>query len=362
MFNKSIFRNDHNPYITREIDHTVTLKNYPSYDVHEYMTASENSALKYRERKVHKPTYYDNYVFNNVPNNFNTIVDDENIYEQIIEDPNAETSEIPNRLYIPNDIDNRFFRKGPKINLDLDDDVRYIQDITKDMSKKEIEHTLPTLDRNLMGPINEKFVNVNTQMTNNIESFTYSNEQDKLAAPIMIEHYLMNLVTRAQSVCFYLRNNKSFAFWKKNWDLLYDNLYKKNNLLFEKLDETDSDIAYVINKGEEVKFRIRDNKRFMPINVYQYVLYHEMAHMSTHELQHTKGFFELLSLICVAAMELGFIELSKINSSKFETNSQAILSKGSIKEELCNGCDLIINASPQSKPYYEELKDYIKRK
>lgn len=196
----------------------------------------------------------------------------------------------------------------------------------------------------------------------NTESFTYASKSDELAAPIAIESYLNTLKARATAVCFYLQHNKSYSKWRENWNLLYDNLHKKNKLLFQRLDESDADVAYVVNKGDEVKFRIRDEKRFIPLNVYQYVLYHEMAHMSTHELQHTPFFFELLSIIALAAMEMGFIDLVKLKPTYYKTNGQPILCKVSMVTELVNACDHLTKANPNSKAYFEGLKAYIKRK
>lgn len=194
------------------------------------------------------------------------------------------------------------------------------------------------------------------------ESFKYSNDRDERVAPVAIESYLNTLKARATAVCFYLQNNPSYSRWSENWELLYNNLHKKNRLLFQRLDESDADVAYVVNKGEEIKFRIRDEKRFIPLNIYQYVLYHEMAHMSTTELQHTPFFFELLSIIALAAMEMGFIDLTRLKSSYFRTNGQPILCKVSLVTELSNGCDRLIEANPGSRDYFDSLRSYIKRK
>lgn len=176
-----------------------------------------------------------------------------------------------------------------------------------------------------------------------------------------INNYLEALKTRATAVCFYLRNNVSYKHWAENWEFLESNL-KKSKLLFERLDESDADIAYVINKGEEIKFRIRDEKRFIPLNIYQYVLYHEMAHLSTHELQHTPFFHQLLNIISLAGFELGFIDLTRVQRSFYLTNGQPILCKASLKEEIIEGCQWLIKANPGAKEYYNDLIDLIKHK
>ena len=194
------------------------------------------------------------------------------------------------------------------------------------------------------------------------EPFKYSNANDEAMAPAAIESYLDTLKARATAVCFYLQHNKSYQKWAQNWKFLYENLHSKNRLLFERLDESDADIAYVVNKGEEVKFRIRDEKRFIPINIYQYVLYHEMAHMSTHELQHTPFFFQLLSIIALAAFEMGFIDLSRMSTSYYKTNGAMILCRASMKTELTNACKHLADANPDSKAYFEGLSTYINKK
>lgn len=191
-----------------------------------------------------------------------------------------------------------------------------------------------------------------------VESF---DGEDTVTAQIALSNYLEILKTRATAVCFYLQNNKSYSKWSENWKFLESNL-KKSRLLFERLDESDADIAYVINKGEEIKFRIHDEKRFIPINIYQYVLYHEMAHLSTHELQHTPKFHELLNIISLAGFELGFIDLTRIQKSFYHTNGQPILCRASLKEEIIEGCNWLIKANPKSKPYYEDVIAHVRRK
>lgn len=184
-----------------------------------------------------------------------------------------------------------------------------------------------------------------------------SNDPDDLK-PFANEQYLDALKTRAMALCYYLQNNPAYQNWKRNWKLLERNL-GKTNLDFNKLSDNDEDIAYVINKGDEISFRIHDLQKYVPINVYQYVLYHEMAHMSTEELQHTDFFHELLNIISLAAYELGFIDLRRISFSYYNTNNQPILSKDSLKQELIEGCYFVGNASGR-KLYYDKLAKHIK--
>lgn len=170
--------------------------------------------------------------------------------------------------------------------------------------------------------------------------------------------YLQILQERAMCVCRYLLNNRYYHKYIENWKLLASNL-NKNKLTFQRLQDSDEDVAYVVNKGEEVNFRFRDKIRYVPLNIYQYVLYHEMAHMSTHELQHTNNFYMLMSIIVLAGFELGFIDLRRIPIDIYKSNNQEILDKQTIKEEIITGTYNI--ETSESKHHFEGLRNYIER-
>jgi len=170
--------------------------------------------------------------------------------------------------------------------------------------------------------------------------------------------YMSALKVRANAVCQYLKSNKAYSSWSHNWNLLERNL--KGGKLFERLSETDADIAYVVNKGDEVKFRIRDKSRYVPINTYQYVLYHEMAHMSTEELQHTEFFMKLLNIISLAGFECGFIDFRKLPDSYYMTNGAPILCRNSMKEEVIGGAYWLKEVNPKSARYYDGIIAAVK--
>jgi len=148
------------------------------------------------------------------------------------------------------------------------------------------------------------------------------------------ETYFQILKSRALAVMNFCIENPAYQPWKDNWKFLKSNIINKNKLNFELLTRSDQDIAYVIEKGERICFRIHDKERYMPINIYQYVLYHEMSHMSTHELQHTPTFHKLLNLLSLAAYELGLIDLKRISKSIYTTNGAAILSAESLQDSI----------------------------
>ncbi len=200
-------------------------------------------------------------------------------------------------------------------------------------------------------PFTAVMQNIRGQQNNIIEHFD---------SPIMDEAdymYLEALKTRAVAVCNYLQSNKQYHEWMDNWKLLSLNL--RNGSLFQRLDDSDADIAYVVNKGEQVKFRIRDKKKYIPINVYQYVLYHEMAHMSTEEKQHTPFFCKLLNIISLAAFECGFIDLKKLTYSYYKTNGAPILCKASMKEEIIDGANWLLQSNPKSRQYYNGIIEAV---
>lgn len=179
---------------------------------------------------------------------------------------------------------------------------------------------------------------------------------------ISYDTYMKTLTTRAIAVMNFCLTDDRYKPWIHNWKFLKTNI-ERTKLDFKRLDTSDQDIAYVIDKGSKVCFRIRDKERFVPLNIYQYVLYHEMAHMSTEELQHTKLFHELLNLLTLAAYELGFIDLTRLSKNIYTTNGQAILSATSLQDEIILGCNLMIkewNVKNSSyAAYYEKLRTHV---
>jgi len=188
-----------------------------------------------------------------------------------------------------------------------------------------------------------------------VESFTHE------LNPLTDYNYMLALQSRAICLCNYLNSNKFYSKYSYNWQLLKNNL-NKTNYLFQRLEDTDSDIAYVINKGEEIKFRVRDINRYVPLNVYQYVLYHEMAHMSTTEMQHTPTFYKLMSIILFAAFENGFIKFENLPNREYVSDGQPIVSKQSIKNEIIEGANLILDDEKISKVYKENILNYLRKK
>jgi hypothetical protein len=87
-----------------------------------------------------------------------------------------------------------------------------------------------------------------------------------------------------------------------------------------------------------------------------------MAHMATHELQHTNEFYDLMSIICLAAFENGFIALERFPNSNYTSNGQPIISKSIMKMEIFAGIDLLEDKWPQYSDFYEGLRKHVKSK
>ena len=200
-------------------------------------------------------------------------------------------------------------------------------------------------------------IHVPTRFSNDIERYTYQNAVTEHDTDDM---FMNMLKSRAKMVSEHVMNNKFYMKWYDNWKLLEKNL-KRNRYLFNRLDQSDADIAYVINKGDEVNFRIRDEIRYVPINIYQYVLYHEMAHMSTNELQHTPKFHELLNILSFAAFELGLIDVRKTTKEYWNTNGQPILCRAALQDEIIAGAEWLMNVNPGHEEYFQNIIGTVER-
>jgi len=66
--------------------------------------------------------------------------------------------------------------------------------------------------------------------------------------------------------------------------------------------------AYSVNKGEQLALCLRnaDNDKFMDDNLIYFVAIHEMAHIMTDEIGHTKKFWDNMAFLLKQAHTLGF--------------------------------------------------------
>lgn len=173
--------------------------------------------------------------------------------------------------------------------------------------------------------------------------------------------YLSSLQAFSKALVVFVSSNKDFAPWNKYWNYLIANINKCKNL-YEILDRDAEDVAYVQNKGDHMRFRIRDKQQFVPLNIYTYVLVHELAHLANgEEWGHGTNFQRLMHLLEVAAFELNILQPDKYPSDPYFSNGTGILTKESIKEELLEGIEEIIKNGGNNK-YYNDLANYIRSK
>ena len=201
----------------------------------------------------------------------------------------------------------------------------------------------------LIGSTNDTFNGFDYE-ANNRETFN-NITTGRLLYKNVLQSYSIMLVN-------YLLTFDDFKPWLQYWRYLHKNLYKCN-CTFEILKPNDKDVAYVQNKGEKMRFRIQDCKRFVPISVYTYVLCHELAHLANeHEYGHAQNFQDLMHLIELAAYELGIIKPEKYPYNNYMSNDMVILSKGSIKQELIEGINLVV-AKGANRKFYTDLANKI---
>lgn len=189
-----------------------------------------------------------------------------------------------------------------------------------------------------------------------METFTRENDDDSYLDQI----YIQSLESRIIAVIHYVLNNESYSKWKSNWEAL-DKTLKKRDFNFSRLICSDADIAYTVNKGEMTRFRIRDNDRkYVPLNIYQYVLFHECAHIANfNNWGHGADFQRLLSLLCLAAYELGLIRLKTMTKTVYLSNGQPIVCQRDMKNEILHGINEVVSANPSLKAHYIAMMKHI---
>lgn len=159
------------------------------------------------------------------------------------------------------------------------------------------------------------------------------------------------------AICDYLNSNPKYSHWIKNWKILEKNI-KKTDLKMDRLEDHDKEIAYTENKGDIIKFRWRDNLKYLPRSIFCYVLLHELTHQvfPPSFIGHKSPFPEMLCLLCVAGYELRLFDLKNIPLDMVKSNGQPITSRKSISDEILFGINMLETVNPDSKQYYNQLR------
>jgi hypothetical protein len=90
------------------------------------------------------------------------------------------------------------------------------------------------------------------------------------------------------------------------------------------------------------------------------VLVHEMAHMSTNELQHTPFFYELMNILSLAAFETGLITVGKYPEQILTSDGSRIVNKNIMIEQIIDGANILKTYNSSSGPYYDTMIRYIR--
>ena len=74
-------------------------------------------------------------------------------------------------------------------------------------------------------------------------------------------------------------------------------------------------VAYSVNKGEELSICIRDKdtEKFIDNNIILFVAIHELSHIMTDELGHTKLFWDNMKYLLEKASSLGIYQITDYN-------------------------------------------------
>lgn len=252
-------------------------------------------------------------------------------------------------------IDTKFYKQPELI---LEDGRKGIPTFA-DGSKDVINNTYRILE--------EKFTQNNIEFKNFVSDLQHTLKEGYVASNDReMKHtddlYKSILRSYPQAIAFYLSHSKYYSHWSENWKYLTRNL-EKSDIKVERLPVDDDDIAYTQDKGDVMRFRFRDKKRWMPLSNYTYVLLHELTHNAFPDnfQGHGSPFPEMLCLVCVAAYELNLLQLDRVSKSMLYSNGQPICSRESLKKELNYGLDMLesVNTTDDDREYYEALRKRI---
>ncbi len=79
--------------------------------------------------------------------------------------------------------------------------------------------------------------------------------------------------------------------------------------------------SYSINKGEKIVFCLRskdDSQKLVDINTMMFVAIHELAHIMTKEIGHTKNFWDNMKFLLIKAIDLDIYKKQDFNSTPKE--------------------------------------------
>ena len=171
--------------------------------------------------------------------------------------------------------------------------------------------------------------------------------------------YLLNIRSNIESILRVLENVECFQDYKSYWKDLRNGLIA-NRWNINILPINDKDIAYSLNKGQELNFKTKDSNEYLPMKIMIYVLCHELAHVAcVNEKDHTETFSFIMWLIECAAFMAGLLKPNSIPTHRIKFSNQSIVDRATVKDELTIGF-MYLRKSNKNIDYIDAVLKYLK--
>lgn len=210
----------------------------------------------------------------------------------------------------------------------------------------ESEHVMPQRKA-------QREIQRNNLQRDSRESFTqdFANTADEI--------YLLSIRSDIESILRILENVECFNIYSSYWKDLRKNL-ERNRWNINILPVNDNDIAYSLNKGQELNFKTKDSECFLPMKIMIYVLCHELSHVAcTNEKDHTETFSKIMWLIECAAFMAGLLKPCQIPINNIMFSEQSVVSRSIVRDELIIGF-MYLRKSNKNIDYIEAAISYLK--
>ena len=186
------------------------------------------------------------------------------------------------------------------------------------------------------------------------EGFSSSNGFESTANQVYkttIKSTIMDIINILNSIeCFDIERSK--------WIDMKHNLDRKNwNINI--LPPSDSDVAYSLNKGEELNFKSRDYSNYMPVKILTYVICHELAHVACNrERGHTETFTRTMYLLECAAFMANRLRPSTFPVNDVHISDMDVVSRKVVVNELLIGFN-ILKSTGKNTEYIDSIIEYL---
>lgn len=171
--------------------------------------------------------------------------------------------------------------------------------------------------------------------------------------------YRLNINSNIHAILNIINGMECFNLYRLYWRDLKRNL-DAHHWNINILDSLDDDIAYSLNKGEELNFKTNDNSSYLPYKIMIYVICHELAHVACNkEVGHTETFIKIMHIIEVAAFIAGLLRPKDFPIVPIRFSNQSVVSKDIVKFEIEDGV-LLLMESNRDIDYLSSILNYIR--